>query len=201
MLAGLVLVLGTLALLFLPALKDFATRVSGNGDVPPVAAEPNQSAPLVLELTGARLHDATKPPGFTVSAPGSTMNASASAAGMASGGVAAAQAAGLTGQAYPASATMAGSKQGQSISSSLPAAAAGILTFSATSQSWVEVTDARGTVLLRRNLVAGEIVGASGSLPMSAVVGRADATRVEVRGKALDLIPVTRDNVARFEVK
>ena len=201
-LAGLVLVLGTLALLFLPALKDFATWVSGSGDVPPVAAEPNQSAPLVLELTGARLHDATKPPGFTVSAPGSTMNASASAAGMASGGVAAAQAADLTGQAYPASATMAGSKQRQSISSSLPAAAAaGILTFSATSQSWVEVTDARGTVLLRRNLVAGEIVGASGSLPMSAVVGRADATRVEVRGKALDLIPVTRDNVARFEVK
>jgi cytoskeleton protein RodZ len=56
-------------------------------------------------------------------------------------------------------------------------------------------------VVLRRTLTAGEVAGASGVLPMAAVVGRADATQVQVRGKAFDLNAVARDNVARFEVK
>ncbi|MGC1172860.1 DUF4115 domain-containing protein, partial [Polaromonas sp.] len=80
-------------------------------------------------------------------------------------------------------------------------APAGIIVFRAKGESWVEVTDARGTVVVRRTLAAGEQVGASGVLPLSAVVGRADATLVEVRGKAFDLNPVRKDNVARFEVK
>lgn len=80
-------------------------------------------------------------------------------------------------------------------------APAGLLVFKAKGQSWVEVTDARGVVVVRRTLVAGEEVGASGVLPLAAVVGRADATHVEVRGKTFDLGAVSRDNVARFEVK
>jgi cytoskeleton protein RodZ len=63
------------------------------------------------------------------------------------------------------------------------------------------VTDAKGVVILRRNLVANEVVGASGALPLTAIVGRADVTQVQIRGQAFDLTPVTRDNVARFEVK
>jgi len=78
---------------------------------------------------------------------------------------------------------------------------AGIVTFSAKGESWVEVTDARGTVVLRRTLTAGEVAGASGVLPLAAVVGKADLTQVQVRGKAFDLNAVARDNVARFEVK
>jgi cytoskeleton protein RodZ len=54
---------------------------------------------------------------------------------------------------------------------------------------------------LRKTLAAGETASASGALPLSVVVGRADSTVVEVRGKAFDLAPVSRDNVARFEVK
>jgi cytoskeleton protein RodZ len=73
--------------------------------------------------------------------------------------------------------------------------------FKPTAESWVEVTDAKGAVLLRRKLVAGEVAGATGALPLSAIVGRADVTQVQVRGQAFDLTPVTRDNVARFEVK
>ena len=65
----------------------------------------------------------------------------------------------------------------------------------------MEVTDAKGAVVLRRTLVAGDVVGATGALPMTAVVGRADTTQVEVRGKLLNLLPLARDNVARFEVK
>jgi cytoskeleton protein RodZ len=79
--------------------------------------------------------------------------------------------------------------------------ASGIVVFSARGESWVEVTDAKGVVVLRRTLGAGEVVGASGALPMTAVVGKADATQVQVRGKALDLASYARDNVARFEVK
>jgi cytoskeleton protein RodZ len=78
---------------------------------------------------------------------------------------------------------------------------AGIVVFKPTAESWVEVTDAKGTVLMRRKLLAGEVAGATGSLPLSVVVGRADATPVQVRGQSFDLAPVSSGNVARFEVK
>ena len=75
------------------------------------------------------------------------------------------------------------------------------MVFSAKSESWVEVTDSKGQVVLRRILNAGEVVGATGALPLAAIVGRADATSVQVRGKVFDLSTVAKDNVARFEVK
>ncbi|MBC7434473.1 MAG: helix-turn-helix domain-containing protein [Bdellovibrionales bacterium] len=81
------------------------------------------------------------------------------------------------------------------------AAASGIVVFTARVQSWVEVTDARGAVPLRKILVPGEAVAASGALPLSVIVGKADSTQVQVRGRPLDLAPLSRDNVARFEVK
>lgn len=86
------------------------------------------------------------------------------------------------------------------VSSPQPAAT-GIVVFKAKGESWVEVTDAKGVVVVRRTLAAGEEVGASGVLPLAAVVGRVDATQVQVRGKPFDLSAVSRDNVARFEVK
>nr|WP_315496529.1 RodZ domain-containing protein [uncultured Rhodoferax sp.] len=67
--------------------------------------------------------------------------------------------------------------------------------------SWVEVTDAKGVVLMRRNLVQGDAAGISGALPLSVVVGRADVTEVEVKGKPFSLTAFAKDNVARFEVK
>ena len=83
-----------------------------------------------------------------------------------------------------------------------PAALAnGIIVFRTRNPSWVEVTDAKGVVAVRRMLGAGDAAGASGALPLQVVVGRVDATDVQVRGKPFDLRPVSRDNVARFEVK
>lgn len=76
-----------------------------------------------------------------------------------------------------------------------------LLGFNASADSWVKVTDARGVVVLSRLVRAGESVNATGTVPLAVVVGRADATRVTVRGKAMDLVPIARDNVARFEVK
>lgn len=86
-------------------------------------------------------------------------------------------------------------------SSPAPVQANGLVVFRATGDSWIEVTDAKGTVTLRKLLTNGEAVGASGNLPLAIVVGRANVTTVQVRGKAFDLAPVSRDNVARFEVK
>ena len=54
---------------------------------------------------------------------------------------------------------------------------------------------------LQRNLAAGESVSVAGQMPFAVVIGRADATEVFVRGKPFDLTTVSRENVARFEVK
>lgn len=80
-------------------------------------------------------------------------------------------------------------------------ASGGPLTLRARAESWVQVRDGAGALALQRKLSAGETVDVSGPLPMAVVVGRADATDVFVRGKAFDLVPVSRENVARFEVK
>lgn len=79
-------------------------------------------------------------------------------------------------------------------------ASTGIVVFRTEGPSWVEVTDGRGNVQLSRLVEPGDVVGASGPLPLSVSVGRADVTRVEVRGQPFPLEPVTRQGVARFEV-
>ena len=78
---------------------------------------------------------------------------------------------------------------------------AGLVQFRAKGQSWIEVTDAAGTVQFRKTLEAGEVAGASGAMPLKVVVGRANLTTVQVRGQNFDLSALTKDNVARFEVR
>lgn len=80
-------------------------------------------------------------------------------------------------------------------------ATTGLLIFTARGSSWIEVIDANGVVQVRKTLSDREVVGASGALPLSVVVGRADATDVQVRGKSFDLTATAKNNVARFEVK
>lgn len=85
----------------------------------------------------------------------------------------------------------------------VPAAPAGgaLLDIRAGAVSWVEVIGASGNLLVQRELVAGETVSFGADAPFKVVVGRADATQVRVRGKALDISGYARNNVARFEVK
>lgn len=75
-----------------------------------------------------------------------------------------------------------------------------IVVFKATGQTWVEVKSINGITILKKLLNAGETAGASGTLPLTVIVGRADATQVEVRGKSIDLSMIAKSNVARFEV-
>ena len=77
----------------------------------------------------------------------------------------------------------------------------GIIVFTTRGESWVEVTDARGAIQISRMIGVGDVVGVSGALPLSVVVGRADVTDVQVRGKPFSLDAVSKGNVAHFEVK
>lgn len=87
------------------------------------------------------------------------------------------------------------------VASAAVGAPAGALVLRARGESWVQVRDATGALALQRNLAAGEVVTIAGPVPLAVVVGRADMTEVLVRGKVFDLTAVTRENVARFEVK
>jgi cytoskeleton protein RodZ len=85
----------------------------------------------------------------------------------------------------------------------VPAAAVvsdSLITFKAAGQTWVEVKNARGATVFKKLLNEGETAGTSGALPLTVIVGRADVTQVEVRGKPLNLLSVSKNNVARFEV-
>jgi len=77
----------------------------------------------------------------------------------------------------------------------------GLLTLKARDASWVQVTDAVGVVQVRKTLFPGNVVGVSGALPLSVVLGRADAVDVQVKGQPFDVTSGTKDNIARFEVR
>jgi cytoskeleton protein RodZ len=80
-------------------------------------------------------------------------------------------------------------------------AATGVLTMRAKGNSWVEVIDSNGVVQMRRTLAENDNVSLNGAQPLSVVLGRADMIEVSVRGQPFDVVPMTKDNVARFEVK
>lgn len=98
-----------------------------------------------------------------------------------------------------AAASPAGNGTDAAVRKKLPST--GVVVFKTSAPSWVEVIDAKGTIMLSRVVEPGEPVGASGSLPLNVTVGRADVTGVQVRGKPYPLESLTKQGVARFEVK
>lgn len=83
-----------------------------------------------------------------------------------------------------------------------PAVAAdGLVSFTSNAQSWVRVTDSKGANVFEKVLQPGVAQSAGGNPPLSVVIGNAGATTVQVRGQAFDLSAITRNNVARFEVR
>ena len=67
--------------------------------------------------------------------------------------------------------------------------------------SWAEVTDRNGKILLSQLNSAGAEHALDGELPLNVVIGDANFASVEVRGAAFNLQPFTRNNVARFTIK
>ncbi|HVZ43046.1 MAG TPA: helix-turn-helix domain-containing protein [Ramlibacter sp.] len=208
-LAVVALLVGSLVILFLPTMRrDDAQAVRTAQGPKPSSAQtapvppPEAAAPSLAPAAGASAatplpaQPAAATPSNASPSPAPSTVAAAPAAAMppANG----ASVASVPMPVQPASA--APSSSASSSASALQAAASGVVVFRAHSQSWVEVRDANGTTVLRRLMEAGETAGASGSLPLKVIVGSAPATDVLVRGKPYDTTPVTRDNVARFEV-
>lgn len=106
-----------------------------------------------------------------------------------------------------ASASAAGSAAvGETAVSALNAAAsapsvATVLGLRTSGESWIEVRDASGQVLLSRTLMPGESADVDGALPLRVTVGNAAATQVTFRGQPVALTASTRDNVARLELQ
>lgn len=82
-----------------------------------------------------------------------------------------------------------------------PAAAAGPVVLRTTGESWIEVRDARGKVLLSRTVPAGEVIGLDGQFPMKLKIGIAKSAQVTLRGEPVDLVPFTRGLIANVVLK
>ena len=81
------------------------------------------------------------------------------------------------------------------------ATVSGLLQLRTTAQSWVEVLDARGQMLLSRVIQPGETVGLDGPLPLRVKIGNSAGTQLVFRGELVELMPFSRENVARLELK
>lgn len=68
-------------------------------------------------------------------------------------------------------------------------------------ESWVEIQDARGRMLVSRLLAPGEELELDGAFPMRVRIGNADGTELRVRGEVFDMTPFRRENVARFDIR
>ena len=209
-LAVLALLLGAVVLIFLPGVAEEPVTVKREAEdgLAVAATEKLQSLPATMVMAGASLASGAA---SEVSAAINVASASAAEGPVPAAPPGDVAAAPVTPQvamqstlpvAPVASAVATLTPPGAALAASAPVTVpGGIVTFRAKQESWVEVTDAKGAVVLRRTLAPGEVAGASGALPLAAVVGRADATQVQVRGRTFDLTAVARDNVARFEVK
>ncbi len=74
------------------------------------------------------------------------------------------------------------------------------LAFHFQGDSWVEVRDGRGRLLMQRLNPAGTVASVSGRGPLSVIVGNAPEVRMDLDGKPYDLDPSTRVAVARFTI-
>lgn len=70
----------------------------------------------------------------------------------------------------------------------------------ANEDSWVEVLDGRGEVVISKVVQPGESLKISAALPLRLKVGNAKATQILFNGRAIDLSGSTRDNIARVEL-
>ena len=222
--AGLVLLLGALVLIFLPAIKTGVNEVKSEvmdsrqtgvlvatdkaNIVNMVNAESEKAAPSVLQSNATlvsvapissneafKIVQATSGATSSVTAVSPSSNLKTSVTATASG----------PGPISSSNVLMTGMSSGTSSPTFVVAPKSpldtDVIVFTAKGQSWVEATDAKGQVVLRRVLNAGEVAGAAGTLPLKVVIGRANETQVQIRGKAFDVNTVAKDNVARFEVK
>ncbi len=205
-LAGLVLLLGALVLILLPAVKTGVSEVKSEVMSALPASEPEKqvSASVVAQPPSTDIAAFPAPttyaPALVVPVSGVTSSVTAAAASS----VPKTTVTVTSSSPLPVSDSKVitkGTATPTFVITPGQLGATDVVVFSAKGETWVEATDAKGQVVLRRILNAGEVASASGALPLKVVVGRANNTQVQIRGKAFDLNAVAKDNVARFEVK
>lgn len=190
----LVLLLGALVIIFLPLAQRGYETVSQMGRPEPLMPPPDGAATVPSGAAPA----AEAPQPVPTPAPSVAEAGAATAPATTASATPAAPAAAPTPAAAASTPTAAAASQP---AASGAVAARGIIVFRTRGPSWIQVTDAAGTTVLQKLMEPGESAGASGTLPLSVTVGSVEATEVEVRGKPYNLAPVSRDNVARFQVK
>lgn len=174
----LVLLVGILAIVFLPAKAPDDSRS---------ASLIGEKSPVALVTPGATEMDAQ--PAVRSLSPASTVPLSPSSS-----------------LSVDLQAATDSQVQAPALNSSVPfvetvAKSGGVLTLQARGASWIEVVDAKGVLQSRKTLMKDEVLSVSGALPLTVVLGRADLVSVAVRGQPFDAVSIARDNVARFEVK
>lgn len=202
-LAGLVLLLGALVLIFLPVIKTGISEIRPEmADSKTKSMKIEKSMPVTSVIEAPLVSPTSSSISVVASEPASPMT---TAAATARAPLATKSSVSVTlSSPLPTTASKvltAGTSSPTFVVTANALQATDIVVFTAKTESWVEATDAKGQVVLRRTLAAGEVVGASGALPLKVIVGRVNATQVEIRGKVFDLNAVAKDNVARFEVK
>lgn len=104
--------------------------------------------------------------------------------------------------APPPAALVAGAVAPVVAASAQAGAGSAVLALRAKEDSWVEVREAGGRVLLSRLLKAGEALTLNGVAPLQVKIGNAHGTELQFRGRVVDLSgAASRDNVARLELK
>lgn len=74
------------------------------------------------------------------------------------------------------------------------------LVFYVAEDSWTEVRDAYQQRLIYETVAAGRVVTLEGVVPLQVFLGNADGVRVELNGRAYDILRHRRGQVARFTV-
>jgi len=114
----------------------------------------------------------------------------------------AAEPAAKTGTTSPAD-SAAGTEQAGAASPAEPEAAApgSVLHLEFADQSWTEIKDASGRMLLRQLNPADTRVDIHGQPPFDVVIGNASQVRMTYNGRPIDLKPFTDSTVARFTLE
>lgn len=165
------------------------------------AAEPGAeaAAPSPADAASASMSSMQRAETAGVDAAAASPAAPASIPGQ--GPVVAAGSEPLSGSAGPGSAVADAGINAAADAASGAATSPGMLRLRARADSWIEVLDARGQSLLSRTVRSGETVDLEGVAPLRVRVGNARDTEIVFRGRALELAPFTRDNLARLELK
>lgn len=158
----------------------------------PAPAAPVAAAPVAAEAAASEAVAQAAPP---VAATAASQVAAAAAAVPVAPAASAASSAPLPGEAAVQAAPLR-----------VPLAApplplpGGMLAVRAANESWLEVTDAAGDVLISRLLAPGEAVGLNGIAPLRLTIGNADGMEVRFKGRPVEL-EMAPDNTARLQLK